>query len=56
MKKLEFKITIEVKDSVSAEDFVSDIEDGLLNDNCKHTTIETEGKTYEFENEDFEEE
>ena len=55
MKKLELKVTIEVTDSTNVADIVSDMEDGLLCDNVKKTTIETEGKTYEFENEDFEE-
>lgn len=55
MKKLELKVTIEVTDSADVADIVSDLEDGLLCDNVKKTTIETEGKTYEFENPDFEE-
>lgn len=59
MKTLEFKITVEVKDSACAEDFVSDIGDGLLCDDLKRTTVEyvENGtlQTAEFENEDFEE-
>ena len=56
MKKLELKVTLEVTDSADVESFVSDIEDGCLCDCCKKTTIEADGKKYEFENPDFEEE
>ena len=55
MKKLELKVTLEVTDSADVESFVSDIEDGCLCDCCKKTTIEADGKKYEFENPDFEE-
>ena len=55
MKKLELKVTVEVTDSADVADIVFDLEDGLLCDNVKKTTIETEGKKYEFENPDFEE-
>ena len=56
MKKLELKVTLEVTDSADVEAFVSDIEDSCLCDCCKRTAIEVNGKKYEFENTDFEEE
>lgn len=59
MKELKLSITLEVADSTDIEDIVSDIQDGLLCDNVKHSTVEymKNGtlETSEFENEDFEE-
>lgn len=59
MKKFKLIITLEVADSANIEDTVSDLQDGLLSDNVKHSTIEymKDGtlETSEFENEDFEE-
>ena len=55
MKKLEIKLILEVTDSDNFEDWVSDLQDACLCDACKSVQIEVEGKSYHFENEDFEE-
>lgn len=59
MKKLKLIIELEATDSADIEDIVSDLQDGLLSDNVKHSTVEyiKNGtlETSEFENEDFEE-
>ena len=59
MKELKLSITLEVTDSTDIEDIVADLQDGLLSDNVKHSTVEyTKNgtlETSEFENEDFEE-
>ena len=56
MKKIELKLTLEVTDSDNFEDWVSDLQDACFCDSCKSVQIEGEGKSYNFENEDFEEE
>lgn len=60
MKKIKLTVEIECSDSTCISDLVSDLEDGLLCDNVKKSTIEYEEngtlQTNEFENEDFEEE
>lgn len=59
MKEFKLNITLEVADSVDIEYIVSDLQDGLLSDNVKHSTVEytKDGtlETSEFENKDFEE-
>ena len=59
MKEFKLNITLEVADSADIEDIVSDLQDSLLSDNVKHSTVEymKNGtlETSEFENEDFEE-
>ena len=59
MKKIKLTVEIECKDSTSISDLVSDLEDGLLCDDVKKTTVEYEEggviQTDEFENPDFEE-
>lgn len=60
MKKIKLIVEIECLDSTCISDLVSDLQDGLLCDNVKKSTIEYEEngalQTDEFENEDFEEE
>lgn len=59
MKEFKLSITLEVADSADIEDIVSDLQDALLSDDVKHSTVEymKDGtlETSEFENEDFEE-
>jgi hypothetical protein len=59
LKEFKLSVTLEVADSADIEDIVSDLQDGLLSDNVKHSTVEymKNGtlETNEFENEDFEE-
>ena len=59
MKTLKITLEVECKDSTNVEDIVSDLQDSLLCDNIKHSTVEYEKngtlETDEFENEDFEE-
>lgn len=59
MKKIKLTVEIECSDSTRIPDIVSDLEDGLLCDNIKKSTIEYEEdgvlQTEEFENPDFEE-
>ena len=59
MKKIKLTLEIECSDSTHTAYLISDLEDGLLSDNVKKTTIEyTEDgvlRTEVFENEDFEE-
>lgn len=59
MKKIELTVEIECKDSTRIADLISDLEDGLLRDNVKKSTVEYEEngvlQTEEFENSDFEE-
>ena len=57
MKEFKLSITLEVADSADIEDIVSDLQDGLLSDDVKHSTVEymKNGtlEASEFENEDF---
>lgn len=59
MKEFKLNITLKVADSADIEDVVSDLQDGLLSDNVKHSIVEymKDGtlETSEFENKDFEE-
>lgn len=59
MKEFKLSVTLKVADSANIEDVVSDLQDGLLSDDVKHSTVEymKNGalETSEFENEDFEE-
>jgi hypothetical protein len=59
MKTIKLTIEVECKDSTCVSDLVSDLEDGLLCDNVKKSTIEYEEdgalQTEEFDNPDFEE-
>ena len=59
MKKIKLTVEVECKDSLRIADLVSDLEDGLLCDDVKKSTIEYEEngvlQTEEFENPDFEE-
>ncbi len=59
MKKVKLTVEIECSDSTCISDLVSDLEDRLLCDNVKKSTIEYEEngtlQVNEFENEDFEE-
>lgn len=59
MKKIKLTVEIECKDSTCVSGLVSDLEDGLLCDNVKKSTIEYEEngviQTDEFDNPDFEE-
>lgn len=59
MKTIKLTVEIECKDSVPIADIVSDMEDGLLCDDIKKSTVEyVENGTLqveEFENPDFEE-
>lgn len=60
MKTVKFTLEVECTDSTCISDLVSDLEDGLLCDNVKKSTVEYEEngtiQTEEFENTDFEEE
>lgn len=59
MKEFKLSVTLKVADSANIEDVVSDLQDSLLSDDVKHSTVEymKNGtlETSEFENEDFEE-
>lgn len=59
MKTIKLTLEVECTDSTCISDLVSDLEDGLLCDNVKKSTIEYEEdgvvQTEEFENPDFEE-
>ena len=59
MKTLKITLEVECKDSTNIDDLVSDLQDGLLCDSIKRSTVEYEKngtlETDEFENEDFEE-
>lgn len=59
MKKAKITVEVECKDSTSIADLISDLEDGLLCDNIKKSTIKYEengvNRVDEFENPDFEE-
>lgn len=59
MKTIKLTVELECKDSTLVADIVSDLEDGLLCDNVKKTTIKCEmcggDAKYTFENPDFEE-
>ena len=59
MKKIKLTVEVECKDSTSIDDLISDLEDGLLCDDVKETTITyTKGGVSlaeKFENPDFEE-
>ena len=60
MKTIKLTVEVECKDSICVSDLVSDLEDGLLCDDVKKSTITYEISgvpcTNEFENPDFEEE
>ena len=59
MKKIKLTVEVECKDSIRIADLVSDLEDGLLCDNVKKSTIKYEengvNRVDVFENPDFEE-
>lgn len=59
MKKIKITVEVECKDSTYIPDLISDLEDGLLCDNVKKSTVEYEEngvlQTEEFVNPDFEE-
>lgn len=59
MKKIKLTVEVECTDSTCVSDLVSDLEDGLLCDNVKKSTVEYEEngtlQVEEFENPDFEE-
>ncbi len=59
MKTLKLTVEIECRDSTCIADLVSDLEDGLLCDNVKKSTVKYEengvNRVEEFENPDFEE-
>lgn len=59
MKKIKLTVEVECTDSTCISDLVSDLEDGLLCDNVKKSTVEYEEngtlQVEEFENPDFEE-
>lgn len=59
MKTIKLTVEVECTDSTSISDLVSDLEDGLLCDNVKKSTVEYEEngtlQVEEFENPDFEE-
>jgi len=59
LKEFKLSVTLKVADSANIEDVVSDLQDSLLSDDVKHSTVEymKNGtlETSEFENEDFEE-
>ena len=59
MKKIKLTVEIECIDSTRISDLVSDLEDGLLCDNVKSSTVEYEEngvlQIEEFDNPDFEE-
>lgn len=54
MKTVKIELTLEVKDSVTEENIVTDLADCCGFDDCKCFTIKTSERTYDFENEDFE--
>lgn len=60
MKTIKLTLEVECDDSTCITDLVSDLEEELLCDNIKKSTIEYEengvAQTEEFENPDFEEE
>lgn len=60
MKTIKLTLEVECTDSTCISDLVSDLEDSLLCDNVKKSTIEYEEngvvQTEEFDNPDFEEE
>ena len=57
MKKIKLIVEVECKDSLRITDLVSDLEDGLLCDDVKKSTIKYEengvNRVEEFENPDF---
>lgn len=59
MKTIKLTVEVECKDSTCISDLVSDLEDGLLCDSVKKSTIKYEengvNRVDEFENPDFEE-
>ncbi len=57
MKRLKLTVWVNCKDSTDTDGLVSDLNDGLLCDDVSQVEVhcENNGKNYDFENPDFEE-